>query len=327
MYYINSASTISYQNTFGKNCFSENMIPVKHLSALIHPNYKEFIESGMLRRMSEIIKMSICCSLDCIMKSKIKEPDAIIVGTGLGCLHDTDKFFNDIISSENHLISPTPFIQSTHNTIAGQLSLILKNHNYNMTHTQNSLSFEHALQDGLLCLDEGKEYVLVGAADEHIEMLDNISDKLNYKELILTSGASFFILSKKKIENANVKIVATTTYGRIPSITTKIEDFFRKNEIKMNTIDLILYSSIDKNNQNNLNDFFKNKLLCDYQNYCGTYFSNSAFGFHLGVDILNRKKVKFDFMEREQANIKRVLVCNNLNNESLGLTLIESDET
>lgn len=326
MYYIHSASTISHQNSFNQNYFPENIMPISKLSGLIHPDYKEFIDPAMLRRMSDISKMSIWCSLDCLRKSKSTEPDAIIVGTGLGCLYNTDKFLLEFISNSGHLISPTPFIQSTHNTIAGQLSLILKNHNYNMTHTQNSLSFEHALQDGLVCLDEGKECVLVGASDERIELLDSILCKLNFPDITLASGASFFIVSSIKKINTNVKISATATYGKISSITEKVNDFFNQYEIKRNTIDLVLYSSIDKNNQNKLKTFFKGQLVCDYQNYCGTYMSNSAFALHLGVDILTRASVKFEFMETAQANIKSVLICNNLNAESLGLTLIESDE-
>jgi len=327
MYYILSSSTISHQNTFEKKGFSASISALNNLSELIQPNYKDYIESSMLRRMSGIIRMSICCALDCIKQSAIKEPEAIIVGTGLGCLFDTENFLNNMLTANDNLISPTSFIQSTHNTIAGQLSILLKNHNYNMTHTQNSLSFERAIQDGMLCLDEGKGSVLVGAADEHTKILDDISKKLDYTGLHLTSGASFFMISKNKNVNTNVKIAATAAYRGAISINDTITDFFTENEITSDTIDLILYSSIDVSLKKNLHAFFNETLLLDYQKYCGIYFSNSAFAVHLAIDILEQKKVKFEFITDESKNIKRILVCNNLNDANLGLTLIESIET
>lgn len=326
MYYIHAASTISHNNTFSNKGFSENISSLNEGSVVIQPNYKEYIEPGILRRMSQIIRMSTCCAIDCIKQSAIDEPEAIIVGTGLGCLNDTEKFLMDFVSHEEHLISPTPFIQSTHNTIAGQLSLVLKNHSYNMTHTQNTLSFEYALQDGLLCIDEGKEFILVGATDEHVNTLNELAYKLNFKNVVLTSGASFFVLSKKKRKNNNVKITASTACGMISSSKEVIESFFLENHIQLNTIDLILYSCVNNHNENNFDNLFKDNLLCNYSKYCGIYFTNSAFGLHLGIDILNRKKVKFDFMEEELTNVKSVLVCNNLSSKNIGLTLLESDE-
>jgi hypothetical protein len=324
MYYINSASTVSHQNTFLKKGFSETLTPLDPASELIQPNYKDYIDAGLLRRMSEIIRISICCSKDCMLQSAVIEPSAIIVGTGLGCLTDTEKFIKDFVSSTDQLLSPTPFIQSTHNTIAGQLSLILKNHNYNITHTQNTLSFEHALQDALLCLGEGKDIVLVGAADERVDALDEFAVKFGYKDLILTSGASFFIVSGKKNEYSKIRINATTAHSGNLSITSLLQNFVEENKIQRESIDLVLYSSIDKTIENKLNLFFNDKLLCNYQTYCGTYFSNSAFALHLGMDVLERGKA--EFISDDHRMIKRVLIFNNLNSTSLGLTLLESLE-
>lgn len=205
MYFIQAASTISHQPTFKNKSFSGNISALNAASELLSPDYKKYISPVLLRRMSKILRMSVACSVDCLEQAGIKSPDAIIVGTGLGCLEDTEKFLNNIISIKEGLLPPTSFIQSTHNTIAGQISLILQNHHYNMTHTQNTLSFEHALQDAFLCLDEGEVNLLVGAADEHIEILDDIVEKLGYKNMQLTSGASFFIVSTEKNKNSKVR--------------------------------------------------------------------------------------------------------------------------
>jgi len=313
MYFIKAASSVSHQPAFRNPGFSKNISSLLKDSTLVRPDYKEFISGDMLRRMSEIIRMSVACTVDCLQQSSVKEPDAIIIGTGLGCLFDTEKFLATIILTKEGLIPPTSFIQSTHNTIAGQISLILKNHNYNMTHTQNTLSFEHALTDALLHIDEGKENILVGGADENIKALEDVAGKLGYTDIHLTSGASCFVVSKNKNETCKAQIVRTAAYGLVDSITDCLNEFIGETT-KADQLDLVLYSGFDENLYASLKKYFGNTSLLNYQDYCGTYFSNSSFALHLAVDILTH------------SNSKRILICNNLNPENLGLTLIESLE-
>ncbi|WP_439556972.1 beta-ketoacyl synthase chain length factor, partial [Dyadobacter sp.] len=151
VYYISAASTISHQPTLGNAGFSGSINALATDSSLITPDFKSFIDAALLRRMSKILRMSVACAKDCLAQSHIEQPDAIIVGTGLGCLQDTEKFLSTSLTVEG-LLPPTSFIQSTHNTMAGQISLSISNHGYNMTHTQNTLSFEHALLDAMMLL-------------------------------------------------------------------------------------------------------------------------------------------------------------------------------
>ncbi len=85
------------------------------------------------RRMSRIIKMGVCAAMKCLQDAEIKNPDAIITGTGMGCIEDTGKFLSSYIENEEKLLNPTPFIQSTHNTVGAAIALMLKCHNYNNT--------------------------------------------------------------------------------------------------------------------------------------------------------------------------------------------------
>ena len=52
-------------------------------------------------------------------------PDAIITGTGLGCLEDTEKFLTAMVTNKEEFLTPTSFIQSTHNTVSAQIALLL----------------------------------------------------------------------------------------------------------------------------------------------------------------------------------------------------------
>jgi 3-oxoacyl-[acyl-carrier-protein] synthase II len=326
MYFIKAASSISHQPTFRNKGFSKGISSLAEESSLLRPDYKEFISADVLRRMSEIIRMSIACSMDCLQQAHIGQPNAIIIGTGLGCLFDTEKFLANTITINGALIPPTSFIQSTHNTVAGQISLVLKNHDYNMTHTQNTLSFEYALMDACLNLDEGKENILVGAMDENIKPLKDISDKLGFKNIQLTSGASLFVVSKNKNNKSNSRIRHIAACGLVMSESDCITDFLQETQLDKSDIDLILFSGLDENTPSFLAEYFKETMLVNYIQYCGTYFTNSAFAFHLAQDILETGNFRAEHSKDELKNIKRILVYNKLNSMNLGLTILEAGE-
>lgn len=318
--YITAASTISHQPTFKNAGFSKLIEPLKSDSELISPNFKDYIDAGLLRRMSKILRISVTAAKDCLQQAKVDQPGAIIVGTGLGCLQDTEKFLNNFLTIEG-LLPPTSFIQSTHNTIAGQISLSIGNHGYNMTHTQNTLSFEHALIDANLLLGEGNDNIIVGAADEYIEILSEIGEQLRVKpEVNLTSGASFFIVSKEGSDRSIAKIKDVETVGLVQDIEESIENFLSNNALKESEIDLILYSDFNDLKKSDqilaiVKRLGSNSELMNYTNFIGIYPSNSSFALHYAVD-------------RIQGNdkIKTVLIINGLNKINLGLTLIESIE-
>ncbi|WP_159471673.1 beta-ketoacyl synthase chain length factor [Dyadobacter sp. 3J3] len=318
--YITAASTISHQPTFKNAGFSKSIEPLQNNSELIIPNFKEYIDAGLLRRMSKILRMSVTAAKDCLKQAAIDQPGAIIVGTGLGCLQDTEKFLNNFLTIEG-LLPPTSFIQSTHNTIAGQISLSIGNHGYNMTHTQNTLSFEYALIDAGLLLGEGNDNIIVGAADEYIELLSIIGEHLHVKsEVNLTSGASFFLVSKEQSVKSLARIKDIETVGLVEDIEESIENFLTNNTLQKSEIDMVLYSDFyDIKDSGQVADFIQrfdvSSEVLNYTNLIGVYPSNSAFAIHYAVDRI-----------QDNNKIKTVLIINRLNKINLGLTLIESLE-
>jgi 3-oxoacyl-[acyl-carrier-protein] synthase II len=315
---ITASSTISYQPTFRKKGFSFERLELSKNSTLIAPDYSGVIPAMDRRRMSDVLKMSIACSMDCLEQAGLKQPDAIIVGTSMGCCTHTRNFLDKIISSQGGLISPTSFILSTHNTIAGQLSLHLKNHSYNITHTQNSLSFEHALLDAMVCINDEHNHVLVGGADEMEETLFDMKARLSNENLQSAFGASFFVLSRETTDSSTVILVDVRSHSLIngSSETTKI--FLESNKLTNEDIDLVLYSDSTQKTTVELQSLFGEKKLFDYQKICGTWFTNSAFAMGYGIDVLSQRNHPL-FGE----NIHTVLVFNNLVPENLGLILLK----
>ncbi len=313
MYPISAISSISHQPTFQNERFSENLLVLPENSLLLNPDYKQFIASGLIRRMSKILRMAVSCATDSLRQAGLEQPDAIIVGTGLGCLLDTEKFLNNAITLEG-MLPPTSFIQSTHNTIAGQISLNLGNHGYNMTHTQNTVSFEHALIDSMLLLEEDSKSVLVGAADETIPFLKEVAHHLipSYQNR-LTSGTTFLVLNKT-LKNTRTQLVDTEVHtGEIDKIAV-INSFLDKNKVALDGIDLI--ASPEKLETNVAKIFTsETRQTIAFLPYSGYYATAAAFGFHLLVDKLSI-----------HPRLKYALLVNDMTNTHLGLTLIKNCE-
>lgn len=305
MYFIQHIESITHQDSFQKENIWSELKPLTADSELISPDYKNYIPVAALRRLSTILRMGITASKACQEKVS-DEFDAISVGTALGCLTDTEKFLVTINSVSGDILSPTAFIQSTHNTISGQISLDLKNHAYNMTHTQNALSFEVALKDGLLCMDEGKKSVLVGAADEAIPFLERLRGNLIKTTHPFTSGATFLVLSDEK-GNGIAHIRACEVSFSSEDTETQIARFLSSNKSAFQDLDLILEGD----------SVFESRVKkhISFQDYSGYYQSASAFALHMANDWL---------IENKEAH--SVLIVNNLESNKLGLTLICRNE-
>jgi 3-oxoacyl-[acyl-carrier-protein] synthase II len=317
--YIVSASSITHQNSFNQAGFSAQLQELTADSTLIKPDYKTYINPALVRRMSDILRMSVACSADCLRQANLEQVGPIIVGTGLGCLLDTEKFLNNALTIEGSLLPPTSFIQSTHNTIAGQISLSIQNHEYNMTHTQNSLSFERSLEDAFLSIAEGHETVLVGAADEVIQPMQDIFNQLGLAHLPLTTGASFFVVSPQN-NHANVCIKAAKGLSLVDVNTIDIDAFLQENNCHKSDIDLVLYATTSQQIAQQWQTYFNAITMVDYAKYSGYYATSSAFATHLAQDIITTQPTNFC----SSNPVKRVLICNAINPTNLGLILVES---
>jgi len=317
--HITASSTISHQPTFRNKGFSLELSELNSASELMTPDYSAFIPAMDRRRMSQVLKMAITCSIDCLEQAGLSQPDGIIVGTSMGCCVHTRNFLDKILSTNGGLLSPTSFIVSTHNTIAGQISLVLKNHGYNMTHTQNTLSFEQALIDGMLCINNGYSNVLVGGTDEEEVAIYNTKVRLKDENIHLTCGASFFILSNEKSDPDCIKLVDVGSFGLIDDPYEIITGFLDSNDIATEEIDRVLYSNSEQKKTDELKIIFGHEKIFDYQKIAGTYYTNSAFAMNYGIDILSNQTHPV-LGER----ISNILVCNNLIPENLGLILLNN---
>lgn len=69
-------------------------------------------------------------------------------------------------------VSPTRFMQSTHNTLGSNVAIRTHSHGYNITYTQGKDSLRWALIDARMLLHSGRcRSVLVGCHDELTPLL------------------------------------------------------------------------------------------------------------------------------------------------------------
>lgn len=173
-------------------------IPEEGCLRAVEPDYKPLITNAALRRrMSRIVKMGVACGLACLKELPAAEVGGILTATGWGFLGDTQKFMDALLDNHEQLLNPTPFMQSTFNTIGAQIALCKGIHACNMTYVQKGHSFENALLDAALHIMEGKENLLVGAFDEVTPLSEHVLRGLGMK-MTMGEGAQFFLLQSLK---------------------------------------------------------------------------------------------------------------------------------
>lgn len=123
--------------------------------------------------------------------------DAIITATWLGAIADSEKFLVNVIIAHEQMLNPTPFIQSTFNTVGAQVALIRALHGYNNTFTHRYTGFESALLDAMIRLDNHEaKAVLVGVFDESTPTVELLLKRMGIlKDKPLGEGAIFFVLT------------------------------------------------------------------------------------------------------------------------------------
>lgn len=350
--YITGLGNISPQKTYDNRNFLEEVTEYGngHLSC-IEPDYEKFIDPKLLRRMSRIIRMGYTAARICLGDAGIEIPDAIITGSGMGCLEDTEKFLLSIFENDEKFLPPTPFIQSTHNTIGAQIALMLQCTNYNLTYSQRGISFENALTDSLSLLNAaGYEHILAGGFDEMTKNQLILNNRLNYykKEpinnmnllntdspgTIAGEGNAFFTLSSVKSENcyAALKDITTFNYPRDEDyISDKIQSFLKINNLTEAEIDLWIAGfngddTLDKIYYKIYDQFFKNTPIAYFKHLCGEYHTASAFAMWMAANILKRNHIPeaVRFNQVPARSLNNILIYNHYRNKNHSLILLSS---
>ena len=145
---------------------------------------KKYFKPLEVRRMGKIMKSSLVSSLEALEKAGIDKPDAIITGTMYGCLENSQLLLESLKQDGEVMLKPTYFMQSTHNTIGGNIAIKTKCHGYNVTYTQCMESLDWAIRDAEMLIQEGKaKTVLVGCHDESTDLFNSLLQRAGIEQL------------------------------------------------------------------------------------------------------------------------------------------------
>lgn len=314
--YINGVGCISAQKTFDTLFLEEAVLNVNdNVLPLQIPIYKDFIPPVAIRRMAKGVKNGIVASTLAMKEAQVENFDAIITGTGIGCIDDSDKFLRAIIDNKEEFLTPTSFIQSTHNTVGAQIALGLQCKSYNFTYVNGAVSFESALLDAKLKFDENEaSAVLIGGIDEMNDytaslfklagLIKKDSDApytiLNSKTsgAVYSEGATFFVLENEEKANTYAEVLDVEIYNKLheDEVEEQIESFLKSNQLSVSDLDAVILGyngdvDFDEYYKKLSENLFSNTPQLYYKHLCGEYNTASAFGLWVGAKIIQTQQI------------------------------------
>jgi len=345
--FIRSSACISAQKTFRADGFLDDIVEYTGTRfTVIEPDFKQYIDPKLIRRMSSVVKRGVAAAQECLNEAKVDMPGAVITGTALGCLEDTVTFLTRMVEQNEELLPPTAFIQSTHNTVAAQIALMLQCHEYNNTFVQKGISFESALFDAIMLLKEQEaDNILVGGTEEMVDASFKVLTRLGlYRrwpvsnlQLFATEskgsmggeGSVFFLLTDKPSADNLAELTAVKTFYKPANIEESITAFLKENSLTIDDIDLVITgrNGDTKNDavyKNLTTSIFKSTALANYKHLCGEYPVSSSFALWLASNIIKKGIVPEVIFERKVSNSapKKVLIYNHYQNKYHSLMLL-----
>ena len=346
--YIQSAEQISAQQPLSDVWFDSPTMHETVYVRAIEPDYKEYLEPNQARRMGKILKRAIVTARSVVKKSGIAMPDAIISGTGLGCVESTEKFLEAMVCNGEELLQPTHFMQSTHNTIGSMVSIDMQCHGYSSTYTQKGVSFENALLDACLQFADGRiKTALVGGYDEmtpKYQLLlsrigywraDNENVKLRRGEETFASETSVsFMLSSEKNERSICQINGIDILYKpsVEELRLAMNELLSKHNLSVNDVDAVMLGisgnkANDEVYERNAPLLFGKKTLAVYKHIFGESYTASGLGMYVAATCLRKQRIPKHLLLRgmeDMTQVKTILFYNQYEGKNHSLTLLSS---
>ncbi|ULQ54777.1 beta-ketoacyl synthase chain length factor [Flavihumibacter fluvii] len=347
--YIRAARAICAQETFPQNELPDQLADATNNTLFYkHPEYSKYFTIMQLRRMSRITRTGLVAAIECLADAGIKKPEAIITGTGKGSITDTEKFIRNIQEFKEGTLNPTPFIQSTYNSLNGLISLHHDTSCYNTTFVHRGHSLELALTDAMLLFNEGSiENALVGSFEEISPEHFIIKQKLGYwkkepvscKELLavetpgsIAGEGTFFFVLQKGPEGAMAKLHAMRLLFEPTEeiLTEAIKQLLEDHQLSSGDIDLVFLGDNGdirhKGNYMAVAGMFSNEVhVQGFKQACGEF--DTAAGFALWLAVLAAKNQRiYEGLTIRQGNrpsYKNILIYNNYNGQQHSIYLVQ----
>ncbi|MCO6147282.1 beta-ketoacyl synthase N-terminal-like domain-containing protein [Flavobacterium sp. NRK1] len=347
--FINGTGCVSSQKTINTAFLEEIIINENdNIFDVSQPDYKEFIAPAAARRMAKGVKNGIVASASAIKEAGAENLDAIITGTGMGCSVDSEKFLKALIDNKEEFLTPTSFIQSTHNTVGGQIAIGLQCKAYNFTYVNGAVSFESSLIDAKMQIEADEATrILVGGVEESSEntlkflQLSGViknKDQSPYSLLdsdtngtVFSEGAVFFVLENEKKETTYAELKDVSVYNILEKeeLEAKLKLFLNQNSLSSTDIDAVV---LGYNGDAGFDDYYATLAKgvfatipqVYYKHLSGEFNTASAFGLWVASHIIKMQQIPHVLKVNtvEVKDYKNILLYNQYRGYDHSFTLI-----
>ena len=327
--YVLSAKQISVQQPLCEDWMAQPIVYHEPFHRSIDPGFKDYVSPIEARRMGKILKRALATSKEAIKASGLESVDAIITGTGYGCIENTEFFLDALSRDGEQMLSPTYFMQSTHNTISSLVAIQMKNHGYNVTYAHKGISFDSSLQDAWLQMRLGKiKSALVGGHDEMTETFHNILKKggLMGQDTEMCGEAAVSVVLGTEQRNhlcklLYFKLLHQPTMEKLKAVTADLKADYILTGISGNTNSDAAYLKECK-------ELFGDTPLLRYKHLFGESFTASGIGFYVAAQCLKAKMIPAHMFVNEQditgKEPHNILIFNHSDGTNYSLTLMEA---
>lgn len=336
--YIQAAEQISIQAPLSEQWMEE---PVLYNEATLvkaqNPSFRDYMAANEARRMGNIMKRALVTTLKVLGETGIENPDAIITGTCLGSLDYTERFLDSIVENDEQAVSPTYFMQSTHNTVGSALAIYTKTHGYNTTYSHGGTSFDLTLLDAWMQMQLGKiSTAMVGGHDEMTEQFFGLLQKVGYVgvEGMVPCGEvamSMMLNTSEDVESlcelAGLRISFRPSREKLQQ---QLDEMQSEADMTMADISAVMtgvngHSENDQLYHDTVQALFPEKPLLHYKHLFGENYTVSALGLYVCAHLLKKNEIPSFLYDSEQRvdALKSILLLNQTREGDVSMILLK----
>lgn len=343
--YILAAQHISAQPPLCEDWMDSPLLHDAPYVRAIDPDYKPYFPPNTVRRLGRILKRALLVSQQVMQATGISSPDAVITATGLGCIENTGIFLDALTHEGEGLLMPACFMHSTHNTIGSLIAIHAHCHGYNSTYSHKGISFESALLDAFMQLQNGEiQTALVGAHDELTPDYFKLLSRVGYVGPMTNSFGSETALALMlstapgpqplcRLQGVEIEYGAGSE-----ALRQTLGRFLRQTACRPEEIDAVMTGADCRDPEGQDPDSRAYADLCRvlfpaqkrlrYKHLFGRSFTAPALGFYAAAMCLHRQRIPAhlwaDAPRTEQRGVKHILLYHQCENKNHSFILLSS---
>jgi 3-oxoacyl-(acyl-carrier-protein) synthase len=337
--YVWASGQISAQSPLSEAWMDDPLYYGEAYVRSVDPDYRQYFPPNTVRRLGKILKRALLVSRRVMEETGVAHPDAIVTGTGLGCIENTEIFLNALVREGEEFLKPTHFMQSTHNTISSLVAIDARCHGYNTTYAHKGISFECALSDAFVQLKSGRiRTALVGAHDEMTPNYFVLLKRIGYLPPEGGFGGETsvaLLLGGQWRENALCRLRGITfSYRpRKDGLRQSLESLLQEAQCRPEDVDAVMIGvsgqeANDRVYSENCPLLFSDRPLLRYKHLFGESYTAPGLGVYAAAACLRRQYIPAHlFVEPkngERHGARHILLYNQFENKNHSFILLSA---